>query len=298
MATAPAKPSAALQQRVIEIAEAMNHQPWQSKLLEAMDFVLRGDVDLINKTVKSGEHQYQFDDEYGCTCVDAKVRKRTCKHAVAVEMQKRLEGIEMPRKTNQQEEWEAQVQKGEQVNELFGNDEPAELDDAVVGSQAEEEDIPEPEVPENVRRAAKEMAQVATDLVEKTVHTQGHQYTDYPSTLSIKRQVGATDLMWTFRGTLDEEVWGRAGRMIRTIDDLAKRYAPPAPPAPPQQLPQQPTPPAQQAEPPAPQATYVTTAAGQVPMCPAHQRPMKPSQYGGFYCTSRSPDGTYCKTKV
>lgn len=39
-------------------------------------------------------------------------------------------------------------------------------------------------------------------------------------------------------------------------------------------------------------------AADGTPMCRDHQEPMKPSQYGGFYCTAKYEDGTYCKRKV
>lgn len=34
------------------------------------------------------------------------------------------------------------------------------------------------------------------------------------------------------------------------------------------------------------------------PLCPVHGKPMKPSKYGGgYYCTSKLPDGSYCKEK-
>jgi hypothetical protein len=44
---------------------------------------------------------------------------------------------------------------------------------------------------------------------------EGHQYVDHPSTLCIKRRVGATEIMWTFRGTDDDEVWSRAAPSAR-----------------------------------------------------------------------------------
>lgn len=33
-------------------------------------------------------------------------------------------------------------------------------------------------------------------------------------------------------------------------------------------------------------------------MCPTHQLPMKVSQFGGFYCPGKNPDGSYCKFKL
>ncbi len=35
-----------------------------------------------------------------------------------------------------------------------------------------------------------------------------------------------------------------------------------------------------------------------VPQCPTHHKPMKPSQYSGFYCTAKNGEGEYCKEKV
>ena len=43
---------------------------------------------------------------------------------------------------------------------------------------------------------------------------------------------------------------------------------------------------------------------GEAPLCPTHNQPMKPSQYGGWYCTVKiaDDDGTgkavYCKQKA
>lgn len=34
------------------------------------------------------------------------------------------------------------------------------------------------------------------------------------------------------------------------------------------------------------------------PVCNLHNKPMKPSQYGGWYCTSKLADGSYCNEKV
>lgn len=35
-----------------------------------------------------------------------------------------------------------------------------------------------------------------------------------------------------------------------------------------------------------------------VPVCPIHGQPMNESQYGGFYCKKKNPDGSWCKQKV
>ena len=35
-----------------------------------------------------------------------------------------------------------------------------------------------------------------------------------------------------------------------------------------------------------------------IPSCPLHNRTMKESKYGGFYCTFRMPHNTYCKEKA
>ena len=48
----------------------------------------------------------------------------------------------------------------------------------------------------------------------------------------------------------------------------------------------------------APQQRQAAPAADGTPMCRDHQVPMKPSQYGGFYCSAKYEDGTYCKRKV
>lgn len=38
---------------------------------------------------------------------------------------------------------------------------------------------------------------------------------------------------------------------------------------------------------------------GRPPLCEIHHRPMKPSQRdGGWYCSSKMQDGTWCKQKV
>lgn len=34
---------------------------------------------------------------------------------------------------------------------------------------------------------------------------------------------------------------------------------------------------------------------GAAPVCNVHNKPMKPSQHGGYYCTAKLADGTYCK---
>ncbi len=47
----------------------------------------------------------------------------------------------------------------------------------------------------------------------------------------------------------------------------------------------------------APQAQPVT--AGQAPVCNLHNKPMKPSKFGGgWYCAAKLADGTYCQEKV
>jgi hypothetical protein len=36
---------------------------------------------------------------------------------------------------------------------------------------------------------------------------------------------------------------------------------------------------------------------GSAPICQVHGKPMKASQYGGYYCPRKLDDGTYCKEK-
>jgi hypothetical protein len=123
-----------------------------------------------------------------------------------------------------------------------------------------------------------------------TAHiNEGHPYVDHPSTLCIKRRVGATEIMWTFRGTNDDEVWSRAAQQIRHIDEASKSYAPP------QQAPAAQG--AATARAPAARVPYADTAAGPVPICPVHRSMLKPSKFveGELYCTAKNSDGTYCK---
>lgn len=50
---------------------------------------------------------------------------------------------------------------------------------------------------------------------------------------------------------------------------------------------------------PTPAATGAAPATGQPPMCPLHNRPMKVSNYGGWFCTFADPTtGEKCKQKV
>lgn len=39
-------------------------------------------------------------------------------------------------------------------------------------------------------------------------------------------------------------------------------------------------------------------ADGSAPTCPAHQVKMRPSSYGGWYCTRKDDAGNYCKHKA
>lgn len=41
-----------------------------------------------------------------------------------------------------------------------------------------------------------------------------------------------------------------------------------------------------------------TNANGAAPVCNVHNKPMKPSQHGGYYCTAKLADGSYCKEVV
>lgn len=34
------------------------------------------------------------------------------------------------------------------------------------------------------------------------------------------------------------------------------------------------------------------------PLCPVHGVPMRPSKYGGFYCTQENSPGDYCAEKI
>lgn len=284
-----------LQTRVTEIAKAMDVDPWKKNLTLAMDFVLTGAVDLGASTVKSGAHKYQVDTEYGCSCVDSKVRSKYCKHYVAYEMQRRLEEGDMPN-TTPQDQWEAKMQSGEEVNDLFG--EPEENPDAAL-DEVEPDDIPEPQVPEQVKQVA-----AATFAPDSLIRTEGFQYTDYPSTLCIKRHIGQTELMWTFRGGNDEEVWGRVARMVGVLDKAAQRYTPPPPPQQAQAAAQQAPPP------PAPEQPSGDKAVNHgrqpdSPYCPVHSNP-DAQQYVFFdlwekgnrrWYAHKAPDGTFCNAK-
>jgi hypothetical protein len=186
-------------------------------------------------------------------------------------MEKRIQGeTDMPRKSTPQDEWEAKVATGPAVDDLFGD--PKENPDEALEA-IEPDDIPEPEVPQP-EPPLKIRDQRFTHVEEQLVTVSGHQYTDYPSTLYLERHIGATKLGWTFRGTDDEAVWNRAVQYLRKLDDAAKRYEPKAP----------------EEEAYEPEDT--------IPACPVHKRPMKESQYGGYYCVAKMTDGTFCKHKV
>ena len=145
--------------------------------------------------------------------------------------------------------------------------------DAPKWSTIEDDDIPEPHVPGDLFREEPEMA--VQPMHTQAITHMGHQYVDHPSTLYIKRHIGQTELMWTFRGENDMETWNRAINMIKLIDKAA-----PAPP-------------------PQPQAESAQTQqSGQAPMCPTHNQPMAVSQYGGWYCKRKDQNGDYCKQKV
>lgn len=233
-----ARPSEKLKSLVNRVAAEMDADPgygqrWHPKIQDAMDYVLTGAVNLDTSTVYSGAHHYEIDPQHGCTCPDARIKDRYCKHWVALEMARRVQALEnqgedpMP-KTTPQDQWEADTQNGAGEPSLFTQ-------------EPEPDDIPDPEVPMPTP--------IPPWARQDGVHrVEGHQYVDYPSTLCIKRHIGMTEIMWTFRGALDEEVWGRASRMIRTLDEAAKRYAPPVstPPSTP--------PPAPTAPPPTPTA--------------------------------------------
>lgn len=48
-----------------------------------------------------------------------------------------------------------------------------------------------------------------------------------------------------------------------------------------------------------PQQAPQQQAAGQAPVCNLHNKPMKPSKFGGgWYCASKLADGTYCQEKA
>lgn len=39
-------------------------------------------------------------------------------------------------------------------------------------------------------------------------------------------------------------------------------------------------------------------ANGSAPLCPRHGQPMRPSNYGGFFCGHKDANGTYCNAKA
>jgi hypothetical protein len=278
---------------VADVTREMANTPgygegWQPKLQDAADLVFSSAVDLSTDpaTVRSGSHAYQIDATYGCTCLDARHRNRHCKHWLALEMEKRIQGgTEMPRKSTPQDEWEAKVATGPAVDDLFGD--PKENPDEALEA-IEPDDIPEPEVPEAMQQAV-----VETFGPNTTHRTEGHQYTDYPSTLCLKRHIGQTEISWTFRGTNDEEVWGRATRYIRTIDELAKRAMPP-----PQAAPAAPAPPAPPAQPPAASDGERAVNHGIVegaPWCATHNRYYEQWTKGQrTWYAHKAPEGGFC----
>jgi hypothetical protein len=71
-----------------------------------------------------------------------------------------------------------------------------------------------------------------------------------------------------------ETEWEKAAQLIRKLDKAAERYEPKA------------------------QEEEAYEPADTVPACPVHKRPMKESQYGGYYCAMKMTDGTYCKSKA
>lgn len=184
------------------VAAQMSKEGWDSnRLLAGMDFFLLGAVRLDEGIVESGNTEYTVDREGFCSCEDSFYRKIRCKHIAAMELgwrvTKRMEKAAME---NEHQAWADNT-----------------------------DDIPEPPMPPGVDAQSSHVAEEHPGTV---THTTGYQYSDYPSTLCIKRLVGQTELMWTFRGQNDAEVWGRATRMIHVIDEKAKGSAPPAPAAP------------------------------------------------------------------
>lgn len=37
---------------------------------------------------------------------------------------------------------------------------------------------------------------------------------------------------------------------------------------------------------------------GSAPLCPTHGKPMRPSNYGGYFCGQKEANGEYCKAKA
>jgi hypothetical protein len=243
---------------VADITREMANDPshgtvWQPKLQDAADLVFASAVDFSTDpvTVRSGAHAYQIDATYGCTCLDARHRNRYCKHWLAMEMEKRIQGeTDMPRKSTPQDEWEAKVATGPEVDDLFGD--PKENPDEALEA-IEPDDIPEPEAPIAYNPQTREpiyqmkddmvIATTPTHVEEQLVSVSGHQYTDYPSTLCIKRRIGEAELSWTLRGTDHMDVWKDAWRVLDVLKKAADHFMPPPPPVPTQPSAEAPAPP-------------------------------------------------------
>jgi hypothetical protein len=183
-----------LPELVVKIAEEMNIEPWQSYLTEAMDFVLRGEVNLDEGTVTSGSVAYTIHLQYGCDCPDHRIRKHCCKHMTALEMQKRiharLKGEKMPRNNTPQDAWEAKAQGGEK--------------------DPDPDDVPDPVLPDSVQQM---IAAGQKDEASPSIQPS--------STLCIERHIGETKLTWTFEGS-DADVWDRVRIALAKIKKAAE----------------------------------------------------------------------------
>ncbi len=160
-------------------------------------------------------HGETFEVERLCTCADAqKAEGRWCAHRMAYALISRAE--------------------------IYMND-----NFPTTPQPSEPIDISDPALPMALSPAEPPTALPAARTV---LSHQGHTLKDANSTCCIKQFVGPTEVMWTFRGQDDTDVWARAQRGIKAVQQLAHQVMPPpAQPAPAQPAPAQPAQPAQPA---------------------------------------------------
>ena len=80
------------------------------------------------------------------------------------------------------------------------------------------------------------------------------------------------------------DVAERIDRALKASQYLARKYAEAFPDAPPEDAPRQSGAPSQ--------------GQASTPKCNTHNRAMKQSQHGGWYCTAKLADGSYCKERA
>ena len=121
-------------------------------------------------------------------------------------------------------------------------------------------------------------------------HAHARTWTEAPASVTIKAYApSGFDVLLTIR---DDDTAALIERMMGALGWLASKNFRPAygngKALAPKTTPPQNAPPAQETPP---------QAQGDAPVCEYHG-PMKPSQYGGFYCSKKMADGSYCQNKV